>query len=221
MNSSRLVARSPRKSSASGPSFAEASPELRWIHDGVRHRVTVWPEVSFQQERGVEAWEETELSEAALASAALGVTANQWRRYLDFVPAAEREFLAGFQFNRIGALLVLVRCPELVDELRSVPALLSFLVAHRSLRGEASARWAEISAVFDREGVFGVLQWLGLPASRQTLRILGNIADPDLPRRLLEPLRAALWEPEAIWALAHAEKLTDERIAAACHALAA
>ena len=42
-----------------------------------------------------------------------------------------------------------------------------------------------------------------------------------LPHRLLEPLRAALWEPQAIWALLHAPTLTDERLAEACHALAA
>jgi hypothetical protein len=38
---------------------------------------------------------------------------------------------------------------------------------------------------------------------------------------LLEPLRAAVWAPEAIRALSHAPALTDERLAEACHALAA
>jgi hypothetical protein len=75
--------------------------------------------------------------------------------------------------------------------------------------------------VHEREGIFGVLQWLGLPSSRQTLAILRNVAAPDLPRKLLEPLRTALWEPETIWTLSHEPVLTDARIEAACHALAA
>ena len=89
------------------------------------------------------------------------------------------------------------------------------------LRGGSRSAWSEIEAVYEREGIFGLLQWLGLPASRQTLAILRNITDPDLSRRLLEPLRAALWEPEAIWALTHARAITDECLAKACHALAA
>ena len=36
-----------------------------------------------------------------------------------------------------------------------------------------------------------------------------------------EPLRAALWEPEAIWALSHAVTLTDEQLTATCDELAA
>jgi hypothetical protein len=121
----------------------------------------------------------------------------------------------------MAALHVAVRGPGLLPELAETPVLAVFLAAHRSLRGCDEPGWAEVAAVHGREGIFGVLQWLGLPASRQTLAILRQIAAPDLPRRLLEPLRAALWEPEAIWALAQAPALTDERIAAACHALAA
>jgi hypothetical protein len=60
-----------------------------------------------------------------------------------------------------------------------------------------------------------------LPASRQTLGILQQITDPDLPRRLLEPLRLNLWEPEGIWLLRHAGPMTDRQLARRCHALAA
>jgi hypothetical protein len=198
-----------------------SSPDLVWIHDGIRHRATVWPEVTFAREVVPGGWTAAEPSEAALASAALGVGAARWRRYLEYVPAAVRDFLARFEFSRMAALAVVVRCPGLLEELAETPALMPFLVAHRELRGGAESSWAEIEVVYEREGVFGVLQWLGLPASRQTLTILRNIADPDLPRRLLEPLRAALWEPEVIWALAHAPAVTDEQLAQACHALAA
>lgn len=217
------LARRPRRSRSTAAIFptAAASPDLHWIHDGVRHRVTVWPDVRFEQEVAAGEWECAEPGEAAFASASLGVTGNQWRRYLEFVPAAERAFLEKFQFSRMAALHVLRRCPELLADLTALPALTPFLSVHQSLRGHDEPRWSEISAVFEREGIYGVLQWLGLPASRQTRTILQAIADPDLPRRLLEPLRAALWEPQAIWALTHAVTLTDERLAEACHALAA
>ena len=218
MNSRSLTRSSSRRQHTAA---SAASPFLSWIHDGVRYRVTVWPDVAFQREASAGRWTRVELSEEASASAALGVTGGQWRAYLEFVPAAQREFLERFQFSRMAALQVIARCPQLLGELSELAALVPFLNAHRALRGGTETGWAEISAVFEREGIFGVLQWLGLPASRQTLAILQNIADPDLPRRLLEPLRAALWEPEAIWTLSHAPTLTDERLAEACHALAA
>jgi hypothetical protein len=221
MKSLLAPARSPRHRRAALPTAALSRPNLAWIHDGIRHRVTVWPEVSFQTETAAGEWHATRVGDDAFASAALGVTPNQWRQYLEFVPAAEREFLLRFQFGRMAALHVLTRCPDLLAVLQEVPAIACFLTVHLSLRGGEEPRWAEINAVFDRDGVFGLLQWLGLPASRQTLRILGNIVDPDLPRRLIEPLRAALWEPEAIWALSHAATLSDEQLTEACDALAA
>jgi hypothetical protein len=205
----------------SGSPAAEKFAGLSWIHDGVRHRVSLWPEVVFEHETVPGGWEVADPSPAALASATLGVTAAGWRRYGEFVPEAEREFLRQFAFGRMAALLVLVRCPALAAGLRAVPALTGFVAAHQELRGGTVAAWAEAEAVFEREGMFGVLQWLGLPASRQTVRILRCISDPDLPLRLLSPLRSALWEPEVTVALAQAPALSDEQLARACHALAA
>ena len=220
MNSSVTTIR--RRRAASKTAIIAPRPDLSWIHDGIRHRVTVWPDVVFQRELTPGEWVPVEGGEMVFASAALGVTAQQWRRYFEFMPAAERECLEQFQFGRMAALHVITRCPALLPALKEIPSLAAFLAAHANLRaGDDVPRWGEINAVFERDGIFGVLQWLGLPASRQTMVILGNIADPDLPRRLLEPLRAALWEPEAIWALSHAPALTDERLAEACHALAA
>lgn len=221
MNS--LLSRRSRTSRRSVKSAAAAiaSPDLRWIHDGIRHRVTVWPEVRFEQEVVPGEWVACDPGETAFASAALGVTGRQWQRYLEFVPAAERDFLLRFQFGRMAALHAITRCPELLADLTAIPALTAFVASHRSLRGGERPAWPELAAVFGRDGLFGLLQWLGLPASRQTVSILQHIADPDLPHRLLEPLRAALWDPETIWTLSHTATLTDERLAAACHALAA
>ena len=81
--------------------------------------------------------------------------------------------------------------------------------------------WAEISAIFERREVYGVLEWLGLPASRQTLTILRNISDRDVAKRFLEPLRSMLWEPRSIFALQRVPEITDRYLARACHALAA
>lgn len=215
-----LRKRAPRRRRVAVAAPVEA-PILTWIHDGVRHRVGVWPDVRFEREGAPGEWREAEPTEAAFASAALGVGAAQWRRYLEFVPGTERAFLERFEFSRLAALHVIIRCPEILGELINAPALTPFLALHRSLRGGDASNWNEITAIFEREGVFGVLTWLGLPASPQTLSILAHIKDPDLPRRLLEPLRSALWDPEAIWTLAHAPLLNDEQLAHACHALAA
>ena len=183
--------------------------------------MTIWPDVAFEAEVAPGCWSEVNPSEGVLDSAVLGGGAARWRRYLEYVPLAQREFLQRFAFSRLAALTVIVRCPALFDVLRETPALTPFLAAHCGLRGGQQPAWAEIAAVHEREGIFGVLQWLGLPASRQTLAVLRNIADPDLPRRLLEPLRSALWEPEILWTLLHAPALTDEQLVRACHALAA
>jgi len=51
--------------------------------------------------------------------------------------------------------------------------------------------------------------------------ILRNLVDPDVPRRLLEPLRSMLWEPAAIFALQRMPEITDQKLARCCHALAA
>ena len=160
-------------------------------------------------------------SAEAVASGAVMLDDAGWRRYLEFMPAEMRAFLGRFHLGRLGALQVILRCPGLLPDLAAIPALTAFLANHASLRGAPAARWEEIAAIHDRNGIFGVLEWLGLPASRQTLGILQQITDPDVPRRLLEPLRAILWEPEGIWLLARAGPMTDRQLASRCHALAA
>jgi len=129
--------------------------------------------------------------------------------------------LERFTFGRIDALQVAARCPSLLPLLEETPALTAFLASHVSLRGTAEACWDEIEAVHGRNGVFGVLDWMGLPASRQTLTILGNVVEPDLPKRFLEPLRSLLWEPTAIFALQRMPAITDRLLAQTVHALAA
>jgi len=201
---------------------ATVSPpvQLVWPHDGALHRVSDWPEVRFERQVG-RAWQDLDPSEDSLTSAAAAISPSSWQEYLEYVPDAERTVLSRFQAGRIAALQVLSRCPDLVTNLIEAPALCTFLAAHQSLRGTPAPRWEEINVVHERGGIFGVLDWLGLPASRQTLAILHQIADPDLPVRLLEPLRASLWEPETIWDLQHAGEITGRRLEHCCQALAA
>jgi hypothetical protein len=193
---------------------------LTWTHCGVQYRVSPWPEVRFESLYG-EDWITTSLTEDALSSAAQTFLPQDWNPYLEFAPVAVRQFLECFSFGRMDALQVIARCPTLLDTLSETPALTSFLAAHASLRGTAEACWAEIEAVFERSGVYGLLEWLGLPASRQTLVILGNVVEPDLPKRFLEPLRSLLWEPTAIYALQRMPAITDRMLAQTVHALAA
>ena len=60
-----------------------------------------------------------------------------------------------------------------------------------------------------------------LPAARQTVTILQAIAEPDLPKRFLEPLRSVLWEPTSTYALRRMPAITDRKLAQTLTALAA
>ncbi len=193
---------------------------LTWSHGGVTYRVTPWPEVQFERLYGDD-WVALAPSEDVLASASLAFGRQEWQPYLDFVAREVREFLAEFAFARMEALQVAARCPALLASLVETPALTAFVAAHVGLRGTAEPCWAEIEAVHERGGVFGVLEWLGLPASRQTLAILRNLASPDVPKRFLEPLRTLLWEPRSIFVLQRMPAITDRELARYCNALAA
>jgi hypothetical protein len=193
---------------------------LTWSHCGVQYRVSPWPEVRFETLYG-EDWVGTSPTEDALSSAAQTFLPQDWNPYFEFTPSDVRLFLERFSFGRMDALQVAARCPRLLSALDETPALTSFLASHVSLRGTAEACWSEIEAVFERGGVFGLLEWLGLPASRQTLSVLGNVVEPDLPKRFLEPLRSLLWEPTAIFALQRMPAITDRMLAQTVHALAA
>lgn len=194
---------------------------LTWAHYGELHRVTPWPEVRFERLYG-EDWIAITPDSELLEEASVACRKRDWRPYLEFVPAEVRDFLTGFSFARMEALYVVAHCPELLPELVEAPALTSFLANHINLRGTTSPCWAEITAVYERSGIYGVLEWLGLPASRQTLTILSHLESPDLPKRFLEPLRTQLWEPRTIFALQRMAAITDRHLASCCnHAFAA
>lgn len=211
-----------RRSVAARRSAAAPSPavELSWSHAGVFRRITAWPEVACQRECGGE-WVPDQPTEGAFAAAAADVRDLAWQRYLEFVPARERTFIEQFRFSRVEALQVIARVPELLDVLEQIPALTVFVSAHVTLRGAERPGWDEIRAVFGRSGVFGLLEWLGLPANRQALAALRNFADAEIPRRFLAPLRTVLWDDAALLSLERASVVTDLDLARHCHRLAA
>jgi hypothetical protein len=196
------------------------SVELVWSHHGERYRVDT--DFNFFRDDGDEWVDYTPDPSATLfCSAADMISEVRWAAFLEFAPAAVRRLLAQFDVGRAGVLAVVARCPELVEDLLETPALAPFLAEHVRLRGDEAPRWEELNAVHGRGGVFAVLEWLGLPASRQTVTILQKIAEPDLARRLLEPIRAALWEPETIWLLQHTPSLTERALVHHCESVAA
>jgi hypothetical protein len=177
-----------------------------------------WPEIRFERRYGQE-WVAVVPAPEVLASAPNRAT--WWKAYLEFTPMNVREFVALFRTNRLTALQVAANCPELVGTLLELPALLPWIAAHAILRGYPAPRWHEVNAVFERGGVFALLEWLGLPASHATLAILRNLVSPELPVSLLEPLRKVLWAPQGVFALAQMPAITPADLDDACHALAA
>lgn len=195
---------------------------LAWSHCGIPHRVTAMPIVRFERQLGGKwsAYEPTP-SDETFASAAASLESSTWNRFLGFLPGAVREFIRRFDLGRLSALAVITQCPGLLADLDAIPALTPFIAAHVDLRGTCGPQWSEITAIHERSGIYGILEWLGLPASRQTLAIFGRVADPGLPKRLLEPFRAALWEPENLWRLQRCPSLTERELMNTVHALAA
>jgi hypothetical protein len=197
--------------------------QLTWSHLGVLYRATVWPDVAFETHVDGK-WHPfaPDASSDVFAAAAVMLGRTEWTRYLDFVPVREREFFLRFRHTRLAALAVVVHCPELLAALEETPALTAYVANHVSLRGCTGASWSEIQAVFDRNGVFGLLEWLGLPASRQTLDTLARLDDPDVAKRLLEPLREALWNPAVTHLLRRSPTPVPETtVIRTCQALAA
>jgi hypothetical protein len=211
-----------RSASSSLPRWTALTVQLTWSHYGVLHRVTAWPELDFEQQLDGRWTPFTpDPGQDRFASGVAMLDRRAWDQFLDFFPSAERAFVNTFKTGRLAALAVLTQCPSLLAVLAELPALTVFLAHHVALRGEARPAWATLNAVHERDGVYGLMEWLGLPASAQSLGILAAVAEPDLSRRLLAPFRAALWEPETLWALQHTPTLTERALLARCHAFAA
>jgi hypothetical protein len=191
--------------------------QLSWSHEGSLWRVTCWPEVRFERQDG-QAWTPALPDEGVFFSAARSLSTADWQKYLEFVPVAERAVLRQFRAGRLAVLQVLAQCPELLLTLAETPALAAYVASHV---GTDTLAWRALAAAHERGGVYELMRDLGLPSSRQTLAILRHLTDPDLPRRLLEPLRSMLWEPASLGLLQRTPSLTDRQLSHFWHALAA
>ena len=120
------------------PAPINARADLVWIYDGVRRRATLWPDVLFEQETAPGRWEHTEPTEAALAAAALGVSAARWRKCCSSCrPRSGSSCKIRVQpdggaggHGPLPAMFAVV----------GTPALTAFLAAHRGLRGGKPVR---------------------------------------------------------------------------------
>lgn len=192
------VARARTKTSRGGRAREEAeplSPVLEWGCLGRSYRVGVWPEPVFERSRHEGGWEvfapNPESDE--FAAAALLLDGARWRAYLDFAPAELAAFMENHRVLRMEAWAVVTQCPELLPLLGEAPTLTAFVAAHASLRGEPGPRWSEIRAVFERGGRWALLDWLGLPATRDGWQALCGLGVREPGRSELERLRAWLW----------------------------
>jgi hypothetical protein len=183
-------------------------------------RVTAWPDLRFEKQ-STEGWVELSGNEELSACQALNFTRGAWERYLQSVPFDVRGYLERFSSGRLTALLVLVRCPSLHSTLMDCPALAIFLAQHPRLCGTHEPRWSQIETIHEREGVFGLFAWLGLPASRQTLAVLAHLPCSALVFGLLEALRTRLWEPAVICAFSREELISERHITQLCQPCAA
>lgn len=183
MKSKSLAARSRR------------SPALIWSHLGRLHRLGLWPEVTLERENASGDWEviEPDPMDPLFVSAAVMIDARRWKSYAEFMPTGWVRWAGGFGVHRMLALVALARCPRLSDDFADLPVLALLVAAHTMLRGQQRPAWTEINAVREREGVHGVLDWLGLPATSACLEELAELPlDSPLPK--LEAIRSLLWQ---------------------------
>jgi hypothetical protein len=168
-----------------------------WYHDGILHRVRLSgaDEVVVFEWQPEGFWEPFVPNPASdtFVSAAIDIQDEPWREFVRQLPVNWQDFLGWFQFNRLEALAVLSQCPQLMPHLERVPALMMFVATHATLRSPNTTHWAEINAIYERENIYGVLSWLGLPSSPHTLAILSDHPEPEVPRSELAIIRSALW----------------------------
>lgn len=171
------------------------SPALEWRCLGRSYRVGVWPEPVFERSKHEGGWESFVPNPEGedFAAAAVLLDGARWRAYLEFAPPELSVFMENHRVLRLEAWAVATQCPELLPTLAEAPTLTVFVARHASLRGTPDPRWSEIRAVFERGGRWGLLDWLGLPATREGWQALCDLGMREPGRAELERLRAWLW----------------------------
>ena len=195
--SRRSSSSSSRSSSGSrrpAPPPPRSSPDLAWYHHGKGYRVTLWPEVEFQQEIAPGLWRPytPDPRSDSFCAGAVSLTKRQWAAYLEFCPQEWSHVVERFSFHRLHALTALAYTPALAEDFLEHPVLALLVAAHSGLR-DALPEWGQLNAVRERGTIFGVMEWLGFPSTRACLSHLDRL-DPDLPVRDLSRVRDILWQ---------------------------
>lgn len=193
---------------------------LTWDSHASSYRVT--PDLQFEMPSST-GWVgcQPDPMEDSFLEAEMTMPDQQWVRFLEFVDPLPRSLVGCFRLRRLAALAVAAHCPALVPQMLEAQTLVPALAGHVTLRGETHPRWDQINAVFDCAGIFGLLEWLGFPSSRQTLSVLKRLASPDLAPSRITPLRESLWNPEDLSRLLRSGSLTEAEIIPCDHGVAA
>jgi hypothetical protein len=173
---------------------ANLSPALLWHHLGKGYRISIWPEVAFEKEITPGLWRPftPDPRGDVFSAGAVMLDRRRWKPYLEFCPASWRELIEKFSFHRLHALTALALCPALQEDFEDSPILALLAASHAELRG-SPPEWGELNAVRERGNVYAVMEWLGLPSTREALEQLQQI-DLDLPLRDLRRIREVLWQ---------------------------
>ncbi len=170
------------------------SPDLIWHHLGKAYRVSIWPEVAFEQEISQGLWRPftPDPRSDVFCAGAVMLDRRRWKPYLEFCPSSWTELIERFSFHRLHALTALAFCPALQEDFETSPILALLAAAHAELRGSAP-EWGEINAVREHGNIYAVMEWLGLPSTKEALEQLQHI-DLDIPLRDLRQVRELLWK---------------------------
>lgn len=170
------------------------SPDLIWHHMGKGYRVSIWPEVAFEKEISQGLWRPftPDPRGDVFTSGAVMLDRRRWKPYLEFCPQSWQDLIGRFSFHRLHALTALALCPALQEDFEESPILALLAASHAELRGSAP-EWGELNAVREHGNVYSIMEWLGLPSTKEALEQLNEI-DLDIPLRDLRRVRELLWQ---------------------------
>ena len=170
------------------------APDLIWHHMGKGYRVSIWPEVAFEKEISQGLWRSytPDPRGDVFCAGAVMLDRRRWKPYLEFCPQSWVSLIEKFSFHRLHALTALALCPALQEDFEDSPILALLAASHADLRGSAP-EWGELNAVREHGNVYSVMEWLGLPSTKEALEQLQQI-DLDIPLRDLRRVREVLWQ---------------------------
>ncbi|GAB5561459.1 MAG: hypothetical protein SynsKO_31060 [Synoicihabitans sp.] len=170
------------------------APDLVWHHLGRAYRVSIWPEVAFEKEVSPGLWRTFTPDPRGdiFCAGAVMLDKRRWKAYLEFFPQSWQTLINRFSLHRLHALTALALCPALHEEFEDCPVLALLAASHAELRGSAP-EWGELNAVGEMGSIYALLEWLGMPSTKEAFEQLQQI-DLDIPLRDLRRVREILWQ---------------------------